>query len=215
MRIRARISTSCWTRENHVRFAMRAGVAGAATPFRRPPMRSRGNRGEAHVVVVHASTALGTRSGTTTRESGTGSARNQSPACSRVPWCWIACDWTTQDEDSKTQVGDLAETNGGQIRALRFGAVGTLNFARPWTYTVFLVTHAFDQGYNSQHPEHAAVFRLPARHPAGQLHSHSASASRRSRSRTSGSSRMAVHEHAGACRCVRRAAHGPQPRRWC
>ncbi|KPJ86401.1 MAG: hypothetical protein AMS18_15650 [Gemmatimonas sp. SG8_17] len=58
--------------------------------------------------------------------------------------------WTTQDEDSKTQVGDLSETNGGQIRALRFGAVGTLNFARPWTYTVFLVTHAFDQGYNSQ-----------------------------------------------------------------
>jgi len=58
--------------------------------------------------------------------------------------------WTTQDEDSEAQVGDLSETNGGEIRALRFGAVGTLNFARPWTYTVFLVTHAFDQGYNSR-----------------------------------------------------------------
>jgi phosphate-selective porin OprO/OprP len=58
--------------------------------------------------------------------------------------------WTTQDDDSKAQVGDLSETNGGEIRALRFGAVGTLNFARPWTYTVFLVTHAFDQGYDSR-----------------------------------------------------------------
>jgi phosphate-selective porin OprO/OprP len=58
--------------------------------------------------------------------------------------------WTTQDDASKAQVGDLAVSNGGQIRALRLGVVGTLNFARPWTYTVFLVTHAFDQGYDSR-----------------------------------------------------------------
>jgi len=57
--------------------------------------------------------------------------------------------WATQDADSKEQVGDLDPTGGGEIRAFRFGLVGTFNFAHPWTYTVFAVTHAFDQGFES------------------------------------------------------------------
>ena len=66
--------------------------------------------------------------------------------------------WMTQDDDSRSQVGDLELSEGGQIRALRFGAVGTLNFPRPWTYTVFLVTHAFDQGFDSRSQDDLRFF---------------------------------------------------------
>jgi phosphate-selective porin OprO/OprP len=58
--------------------------------------------------------------------------------------------WTTQDDDSESQVGDLDASEGGEIRAFRMGVIGTLNFPRPWSYTVFLVTHAFDQGFDSR-----------------------------------------------------------------
>ena len=57
--------------------------------------------------------------------------------------------WPSQDADSEAQVGDLSEFEGGEIRAFRFGSVGTLNFKRPWTYTVFAATNAFDKGFNS------------------------------------------------------------------
>ena len=56
--------------------------------------------------------------------------------------------WLRQDDDSEEQVGDLSEYEGGEIRALRLGVVGTLNFARPWGYTVYASTHTFDKGYN-------------------------------------------------------------------
>ena len=54
--------------------------------------------------------------------------------------------WTGQDEASETQVGDVIGFNGGEIRGLRFGAVGTINFDNPWVYTVFAATTAFDKG---------------------------------------------------------------------
>lgn len=57
--------------------------------------------------------------------------------------------WVDQDEANEEQVGDLADFERGEIRGLRFGAVGTLNFARPWIYTVFAATHAFDQGFDT------------------------------------------------------------------
>ena len=56
--------------------------------------------------------------------------------------------WLRQDDDSEEQVGDLSEYEGGEIRALRLGVVGTLNFERPWRYTVYASTHTFDKGYN-------------------------------------------------------------------
>ncbi len=40
--------------------------------------------------------------------------------------------WTDQDSDSKFQVGDLDAFEGGEIRGLRFGGVGTFNFDDPW-----------------------------------------------------------------------------------
>ena len=57
--------------------------------------------------------------------------------------------WLAQDDGSKGQVGDLSSYDGGELRALRFGLVGTLNFETPWIYTIFLATHAFDQGFDS------------------------------------------------------------------
>ena len=56
--------------------------------------------------------------------------------------------WLSQDDNSKSQVGELSDFDGGEIRGARFGVVGTLNFKRPWRYTVFAVTHAFDKGFD-------------------------------------------------------------------
>ena len=45
-------------------------------------------------------------------------------------------------------MGDLSDFEGGEIRGARFGVVGTLNFKRPWRYTVFAATNAFDKGFD-------------------------------------------------------------------
>jgi phosphate-selective porin OprO/OprP len=58
--------------------------------------------------------------------------------------------WLTQDENSTQQVDGLKEYEGGEIRALRVGIAGTLNFKKPWYYQFVLHTHAFDQGYDSK-----------------------------------------------------------------
>jgi phosphate-selective porin OprO/OprP len=58
-------------------------------------------------------------------------------------------NWSSQDADSATQVGDLSNFEGGEIRGLRFGVIGTLNmFDEPWVYTIFGATNAFDKGFN-------------------------------------------------------------------
>jgi phosphate-selective porin OprO and OprP len=56
--------------------------------------------------------------------------------------------WLSQDGASENQVGDLSDFEGGEIRAARFGVVGSLNFKRPWRYTVFAMTHTFDKGFD-------------------------------------------------------------------
>ena len=59
--------------------------------------------------------------------------------------------WLSQDASSEGQVGDLSAFEGGEIRGLRVGAVGTLNmFDRPWVYTIFGATNAFDKGFNEE-----------------------------------------------------------------
>ena len=56
--------------------------------------------------------------------------------------------WPSQNSDSEQQVGDLELFEGGEIRGFRLGAVGTLHyFDRPWVYTVFGATNAFDKGF--------------------------------------------------------------------
>jgi phosphate-selective porin OprO/OprP len=56
--------------------------------------------------------------------------------------------WLSQDDNSENQVDDLSDFEGGEIRAARFGVVGTLNFKNPWRYMVFAMTHTFDKGFD-------------------------------------------------------------------
>ncbi|MDX1372776.1 MAG: hypothetical protein R3321_09920, partial [Nitrososphaeraceae archaeon] len=58
--------------------------------------------------------------------------------------------WVTQDSASNSQVGNLSSSSIGEIRGLRFGLVGTINFDKPWFYTIFFATEAFDKGYNPE-----------------------------------------------------------------
>jgi phosphate-selective porin OprO/OprP len=59
----------------------------------------------------------------------------------------------TQDSDSRDQVGSLSAFESGEIRAFRFGLVGTLNFKRPWAYAVYANTKAFDRGFESDNDD--------------------------------------------------------------
>jgi len=58
-------------------------------------------------------------------------------------------EWLSQDEASERQVGELASSEGGEIRALRLGIVGRIKMPRPWTYTVYYASNTFDKGYDS------------------------------------------------------------------
>jgi phosphate-selective porin OprO/OprP len=55
----------------------------------------------------------------------------------------------SQDSASEQEFGDLGAYDGGEIRAFRLGVVGTINFKKPWVYTVFGATNAFDKGFET------------------------------------------------------------------
>ena len=57
--------------------------------------------------------------------------------------------WSAQDEPSEEQVGSLDEFDRGEVRGLRVGAVGTVNFERPWVYTFFAATRAYERGFDT------------------------------------------------------------------
>jgi phosphate-selective porin OprO/OprP len=63
-----------------------------------------------------------------------------------------------QDDASDTQWGDLSLLDGGEIRGLRFGAVGTINFDKPWVYTLFGATNAFDKGFEIEDQDDFTLF---------------------------------------------------------
>ena len=67
-------------------------------------------------------------------------------------------NWLSQDQISEGRVGDLSDFEGGEIRGLRFGIVGTLNFEKPWVYTIFGATNAFDKGFDSKEIDNVAWF---------------------------------------------------------
>ena len=77
--------------------------------------------------------------------------------------------WLHQDEVSQAQVGDLEEYDGGEIRGLRFGVIGTINFERPWIYTLFAATNAFDKGFDTTQDDNLTLFdyRIDAALPRG------------------------------------------------
>jgi len=66
--------------------------------------------------------------------------------------------WLDQDSGSQQQVGDLKLLEGGEIRGLRVGAVGTINFDKPWVYTIFGATNAFDKGFEIEQQDSFAFF---------------------------------------------------------
>jgi len=67
-------------------------------------------------------------------------------------------NWQSQDSASEFQFGNLSLTNGGEIRGLRFGVVGTLNFKKPWVYALFGATNAFDKGFELEQQEDFTMF---------------------------------------------------------
>ena len=66
--------------------------------------------------------------------------------------------WLTQNDASRQQVGDLNDFDGGEIRGLRFGAVGTFNFENPWIYTLFAATNAYEKGFDTTRDDDLAIF---------------------------------------------------------
>jgi phosphate-selective porin OprO/OprP len=66
--------------------------------------------------------------------------------------------WLDQDSGSQQQVGNLKLLEGGEIRGLRVGAVGTINFDKPWVYTIFGATNAFDKGFEIEQQDSFAFF---------------------------------------------------------
>ncbi len=54
-----------------------------------------------------------------------------------------------QDDASKLQVGDLSSYNDANIRAIRIGAVGTINFERPWVYLIAASLNSLSRDFES------------------------------------------------------------------
>jgi len=67
-------------------------------------------------------------------------------------------NWLSQDEASEAQWGDLNFYDGGEIRGFRLGFIGTLNFEKPWIYTIFAATQAFDKGFEVQDKDNLTFF---------------------------------------------------------
>lgn len=67
-------------------------------------------------------------------------------------------NWASQDRNSLLQYGDLEQYDGGEVRALRFGIFGTINFEKPWVYTIAGATNAFDKGFESDSLDDVTLF---------------------------------------------------------
>jgi phosphate-selective porin OprO/OprP len=68
--------------------------------------------------------------------------------------------WLSQDDASEQQVGDLKLYEAGEIRGSRVGVVGALKFERPWIYTVFVGTQAFDRGFDARQGSSLTLYDL-------------------------------------------------------
>ena len=66
--------------------------------------------------------------------------------------------WFSQNTVSEMQVGDLSGVQGGEIRGFRLGGVGTINFEKPWVWTIFGATNAFDKGFEEDELDSFALF---------------------------------------------------------
>ena len=64
----------------------------------------------------------------------------------------------SQDDKSMAHVGSLDPFDKGEIRAIRIGAVGTINFERPWTWVIAGATRSWDQGFDTTEDETFTFF---------------------------------------------------------
>ncbi len=71
----------------------------------------------------------------------------------------------SQGIGSYAQVGDLASFDKGDVRGLRLGAVGTINFERPWTWVIAGASRAWDQGFDTDIDETFTVYDLAMTFP--------------------------------------------------
>lgn len=74
--------------------------------------------------------------------------------------------WIDQNSASAAQVGELKEFDGGEIRGFRVGGVGTINFDKPWVWTLFGATHAFDKGFDVTNDDEFTFFDVRLDIPA-------------------------------------------------
>ena len=70
-----------------------------------------------------------------------------------------------QDDRNVAQVGDLSHYDRVDVRALRFGVLGTINFDKPWTYigqvTVNSLTKDFDSAITDKYTLYDAALGIP------------------------------------------------------
>ncbi len=66
--------------------------------------------------------------------------------------------WLDQDDANQFQFGDLDDFSGGEVRGFRFGFLGTINFKKPWIYTIFGATNAFSKGFETSEVENVTLF---------------------------------------------------------
>ena len=69
-------------------------------------------------------------------------------------------NWQGQNGVSVDQVEDLTVFDGGEIRAFRLGAAGTINFKKPWIWTLAGATHAFDKGFDTEVTDDFTIYDL-------------------------------------------------------
>lgn len=69
-------------------------------------------------------------------------------------------EWLSQDDASRSQLGDLSSSETGEVRGLRFGLLGTLNFETPWVYTFLVSTRAFDRDPNPSHSKELFIYDM-------------------------------------------------------
>jgi phosphate-selective porin OprO/OprP len=75
--------------------------------------------------------------------------------------------WTDQDANSAGQVGPVEAFEGGDVRGLRAGFVGTLNFETPWVYTIFGATGAFEREFQAGTSEEFTLYDYRLDIPVG------------------------------------------------
>jgi len=74
-----------------------------------------------------------------------------------------------QGEDSRNQVGDLTDFEKPEVRGIRAGAVGTVNFDKPWLWAVFGAYNGFSAGFERGETPVWSLFDLWVEVPVPKL----------------------------------------------